>query len=150
MTPNADGRPRFDRERFHATLDATRTARGLTRRAAAREAGVSPSTFTRLAKGHTPDADGFAALVVWMGRPADDFIVRTRPVETPEPFAAALARLSRHSGLEPRMALVLERATLAMYQALREPAVTLPEEALDERDTAPDHRTGQPERTTTP
>lgn len=113
-------RPRFDRERFHATLDAARTARGLTWRQAAAQAGVSPSTFTRIKDGHNPDVDGFAALVVWIGCSADDFIVRTRPIETPEPLAVVLTRFRLHSGLEPRLAAALEKTTLTLYQALRE------------------------------
>lgn len=51
--------------------------------------------------------------------PVDDFIIRTMPVENPEPFAVVLARFRRHSGLRPADADVFEQTVLAMHQALR-------------------------------
>ncbi len=118
MRETGEARPRFDREHFYATLDAIRAARGLTWRQAAREAGVSPSTFSRLAQGHAPDVNGFAALVAWSGTRADDFITRTRPVEDPQPFAVVLARFCRASGLDPGDAMALERVALTFYEAV--------------------------------
>lgn len=40
---------------------------GFTWREVAMEAGVSPSTLSRLAKGYRPDVDGLIALLVWSG-----------------------------------------------------------------------------------
>ena len=111
-------RARFDKAAFDATLDATRAARGLTWRDVAREAGVSPSTLTRLGQGKNPDVHTFAALVAWSGADAGQFV--GRPVETPEPLAVLLARFRRHSGLSPRAASLLEKTVLTMYEALRE------------------------------
>lgn len=59
---------------LYAALDDQRESRGLSWRGLARELGVSPSTMTRLRQGYRPDADGFAAMVAWLGLPADKFI----------------------------------------------------------------------------
>ncbi|WP_371781777.1 helix-turn-helix domain-containing protein [Streptosporangium subroseum] len=65
---------RLDTVALHAALDAQRERRGLSWRQLAKEVGVSPSTMTRLAQGQRPDVDAFAALVHWLGQPADTFL----------------------------------------------------------------------------
>jgi transcriptional regulator with XRE-family HTH domain len=69
---------------FQAALDAERRARGMSWRQLAKQVGISPSTLTRLANGHRPDVDAFAALVHWLGVPADRFLASDRP-PAPEP-----------------------------------------------------------------
>jgi transcriptional regulator with XRE-family HTH domain len=69
---------------LHAALDAERRARDMSWRQLAREVGVSPSTLTRLANGQRPDVDAFAALVHWLGMPAERFLSSDRPA-APEP-----------------------------------------------------------------
>lgn len=66
--------PRIDIKALHEALDAKRQERGLSWRSAGKEAGVAPAIFWRLAKGLRPDVDTFAALVTWLGEPADHFI----------------------------------------------------------------------------
>lgn len=71
----------FDRDGFAAAVAAIITARGITDRQAAREAGLAPSTITRCVRGpHRPDVDSLAALADWAGLPVDAFIVRRRPI----------------------------------------------------------------------
>lgn len=70
---------RIDIAALHAALDAARAARGLTWRQTARTVGVSPSTLSRIGQGHRPDLDGFAALVQWLGVPAEAFMPGTNP-----------------------------------------------------------------------
>lgn len=60
---------------LYAALDAARTTKKQSWRQLAAEVGVSPSTMTRLANGHRPDVDAFAALVHWLGAPAESFMV---------------------------------------------------------------------------
>jgi transcriptional regulator with XRE-family HTH domain len=67
-------KPEFDGNAFYATLDAARHARGMNWKEVAAAAGVSPSTMTRLSQGKRPDLDSLAALLVWSGLSADDFI----------------------------------------------------------------------------
>ncbi len=80
---------------LYAALDAEKEARSLSWRQLAKDCGLSPSTFTRMANGHKPDVDAFAALVRWLGQPADRFIVGDGE-EMPEPdLVASLAPLLR-------------------------------------------------------
>jgi len=64
----------LDVDALYAALDARRKRKELSWRDVAKEAGVSASTLTRMAQGKRPDVDGFAALVDWLGVPADDFL----------------------------------------------------------------------------
>lgn len=64
----------IDIEALYAALDAKRTTAGQSSwRAVARELGITPSTFTRLAQGRRPDVDTFATLLQWLNMPADAF-----------------------------------------------------------------------------
>jgi transcriptional regulator with XRE-family HTH domain len=65
---------RVDVTRLHAALDAERRDRGLSWRQLATEADISSSLFTRMSKGHSPDLESFAALVEWLGVPAEQFM----------------------------------------------------------------------------
>lgn len=77
-------------------LDQARMARGLTWRRVAADCGVSPSLFSRLKAGNKPDADGFMALVTWLGLPAERLLVGSRTLAGPA-WAANLALLLRES-----------------------------------------------------
>jgi transcriptional regulator with XRE-family HTH domain len=59
----------LDTVRLYTAVDTVRLAKDLSWRQVAKETGLSPSTFTRLASGdHAPDADALLALLVWLGR----------------------------------------------------------------------------------
>lgn len=60
---------------LYAALDAERSARGASWRQLAKEVGISPSTLTRMANGHRPDVDAFAALTRWLNVPSEDYLV---------------------------------------------------------------------------
>lgn len=60
--------PRLDVEALYVALDAQRRRARLRWRDIAREAGVSPSTLTRIGQGNRPDADGLVRLLVWLGQ----------------------------------------------------------------------------------
>ncbi|MER5494874.1 helix-turn-helix domain-containing protein [Streptomyces sp. NPDC002490] len=83
-------RTRVNVATLYAALDAARTTRGLSWRQLAGEVGVSPSTMTRLANGHRPDVDAFAALVQWLSLPAENFMIdpaaeaEAKPTAEPE------------------------------------------------------------------
>ena len=77
---------------LYAALDAQREAAGLSWRQLAKNLGLSPSTFTRLANKHRPDVDAFAALVAWLGQPAESFITTNDHDPAGEP--ALLAQLA--------------------------------------------------------
>ena len=72
-------RTRIDVPGLYAALDGARRARDLSWRQLAAEVGCSPSTMTRLANGHRPDADAFVALATWLKMPAENFIITDSP-----------------------------------------------------------------------
>lgn len=57
----------FDADALYVDLDRIRRRRGIRWRALAGEAGVSPSTLTRMAYGNQPSADGLVRLLKWLG-----------------------------------------------------------------------------------
>jgi transcriptional regulator with XRE-family HTH domain len=67
-------KPRLDVQALCDALDQQRRARKLSWRQVAAEVGVGSSTLSRMTKGHRPDVDSFAALVDWLGVPADGFL----------------------------------------------------------------------------
>lgn len=71
-------RPHLDVRALRTALDQHRRARKLSWRQVASEAGVSPSTISRMTQDKRPDVDSFAALVSWMGVPADTFLVASQ------------------------------------------------------------------------
>ena len=67
-------RPVFQNEAFCAALNAHRLSKLMTWKQVAEESGVSASTLTRMMQGKRPDVDGLAALLVWSGLKAEDFL----------------------------------------------------------------------------
>lgn len=109
---------------LYAALDAQREAAGLSWRQLAKDRGLSPSTFTRLANGHRPDVDAFAALVGWLGQPAERFITSDDHDAADEPaLLAQLAPLLRaradldETGADRLQSLFA--AAIAQFQAER-------------------------------
>lgn len=89
-------RAQIDVRGLYAALDAVRTHKELSWRQLAREIGVSPSTFSRLANRQKPDVDSFAAMVHWLNVPAERFMVSDDEVPREEPeLMAELAPLLR-------------------------------------------------------
>lgn len=115
-------RARVDVSALYAALDAKRRTGDLTWRALARELDLSPSTMTRLSNGHRPDADGFAAMVAWLGQPADAFIEvgETDSAEgQPDMMAELGALLRSRKDLTDDDARKLEDIFRAAYRAVR-------------------------------
>jgi transcriptional regulator with XRE-family HTH domain len=79
---------RIDVPGLYEALDAERKARKLSWRQVAAEAGVSPSLLSRMAKNNRPDLESFAALVLWLGVPAEQFM---RDLEDESPGGSAPA-----------------------------------------------------------
>jgi transcriptional regulator with XRE-family HTH domain len=63
---------------LHAAVDAVRRSRGISWRQVAREAGLYPSVFTRMAAGRKPGADALLAMTAWLGIPAGEFMLDGR------------------------------------------------------------------------
>ena len=106
----------LDLEALVDALDAKRRAEDISWREVARQAGVGPSTLTRMQQGKRPDVDTFSALVSWLGAAAEEFLAtgaQAPKEQAPEATFAALMRSKRVKQLSPS-----ERATLdAIVQA---------------------------------
>jgi transcriptional regulator with XRE-family HTH domain len=107
----------LDVDKLHAALDAARRERGLSWRAVAHQAGVSPSTLTRLGDGKRPDVDGFAALVRWLGLPAERFFTGDENEAAQESMLAAIsAYLHASKELTPEWAETIEAMIGTAYE----------------------------------
>lgn len=81
---------------LYAALDAVREHKKLSWRQLAREVGVSPSTFSRLANKQKPDVDAFVAMVRWLSVPAERFMTDDEEASREQPdLMAELAPLLR-------------------------------------------------------
>src|SRR5438309_156001 len=83
----------LDLESLVGALDSERQARGLSWRQLAKQAGVSPSTLTRMQQGKLPDVNTFAALTKWLNIPAERFYSDQRPAKEAEDPMAVISTL---------------------------------------------------------
>lgn len=101
--------PRLDVAALYVTLDSERQQRGLSWRQVAHEAGVGPSTLSRMAQGNRPDVDSFVALVQWLGVPAEQFMRGGQSQSQPTSPAQAVASLLRaDKNLDPDSAAAID------------------------------------------
>ena len=90
----------FDSVALFEALDRERRRRGMSWTQVGAEVGVAPSTLTRTKQGRRMEADGMRAMVRWLGRAPEDFIVGP----------------NRLTGLTPRVGSRVD--TIALYAAL--------------------------------
>ena len=109
---------RFDTDSFHAALDSTRIARGLTWKQVAEQSGVSTSTLSRIPSGANPDLDGLAALTLWSGLSADSFIPGMNPMEH-EPMAEISRQIMSDTRLTQEERGTMDQLTKVLYQRFR-------------------------------
>lgn len=104
-------------------LDAKRRAEVISWRELARQAGVSPSTLTRMQQGKGPDVETFSALIRWLDVPAEEFLPGREVQKEPNPTAtlAALMRSKRVKQLSPEAHVALKAIIEAATQIIREP-----------------------------
>jgi transcriptional regulator with XRE-family HTH domain len=108
-----------DVEALYAALDNKRKTHGTSWREIARELGVSPSTFSRMAQGRRPDVDTFATLLRWLGMPAESFMRGTpATAATEEPVAMVSSYLRSARNVKPEDAEALEDIFRAAYNRL--------------------------------
>lgn len=109
---------KFDGERFFSALDATRSARGLTWKKVAEQAGVPASTLTRMSQGRKPDVDTLSALCAWSGLKADIFM-SGQPRERAETLSEITALFRADPNLSKEGAVALEAIIKAAYEQIR-------------------------------
>jgi transcriptional regulator with XRE-family HTH domain len=86
-------------------------------RQAAREAGVSFSTMSRVEAGNQPDLASFTQLCAWIGQPPSRFFTPVA-AKSDEPLVAAITHLSRDPRLGGEEAAELIDALTTMYEKL--------------------------------
>jgi len=110
----------FDLPAFHAALDAERQVRGLSWRQLGAEAGVAPSTLTRMGHGRHPDVDGLSALLAWANLPAELFIRASRRAsERPETLVVVSSQLHSDPRLSHRDAAAISELVRVSYERLQ-------------------------------
>ena len=117
--------PRLDVTALYAALDQARRSKNMSWRAVAGEAGVSPSTLTRLGQMKRPDVDSFGALIQWVGIDAENFLReppgKANPAEEDsEPIAMVSSYLRARKELSEKSAAALEDIIRAAYNSLKE------------------------------
>lgn len=116
----------LDVSALYAALDSSRKKRGISWRSLADEANVSASTLTRMkTHGRRPDVDTLAALVSWLGVPAERFI-RTREGggsrsghRRPETVATITAALRADRELTENDAKYIQEALEAAFRFIQ-------------------------------
>lgn len=109
-------------EALVAALDAERQARGLSWRQLAKEAGISPSTLTRMQQGKSPDVNSFPALTTWLGIPAERFYVEQPHLPAPkeDPMAVISTLLRGKKKMNPRALTALQELVNAAFKLSKE------------------------------
>lgn len=111
--------PELDVDALTAALDVRRQAESLSWRELSKQAGVQPSTLTRMHQGRHPDVSTFIALVKWLGQPAENFYSpRGRPSSErkPNPIAEATTLLRGDKSLSSESLKALEEIVKAAYK----------------------------------
>lgn len=118
--------PILDVAAIYAALDQERQSRGMSWRQVAAEAGLSPSTLSRMAQGHPPALEGVVKLANWAGCSLDELVGRGsgRISADMAPPAAISSYLRTRKELSAQGLDALEAIIQAAYENLRtdEPA----------------------------
>lgn len=106
---------------FRAGIDAYRSARGLSWRDVGAQSGMTTTTLSRFVNGHRIDLDGFAALVRWLGVPAETFMPQAVPPSGPLKLEVQLAiLLASDPDLTPPDRQLLHEVLGACMKRIRE------------------------------
>lgn len=77
----------FDSQLFSAMIQARLHQKKISAREAARNAGVSASTMSRLINGDVPDMDTFSLMVKWLEIDANVFLNSSRDAAKGDPWS---------------------------------------------------------------
>lgn len=104
----------MDHAGFGLRLAAKRGAMGV--RAAARDAGVSPATLSRIENGHVPDIETFERLCRWMGADPAEFL------DGPAQEAVGTVQFKKLDAVSPATAAALGELVMAVFEMVRSEA----------------------------
>src|ERR1700739_1134100 len=105
-----------------AALDARRRAEGMSWRKLALDAGVSPSTLTRMQQGKSPDVNTFTALSQWLNIPAEKFHLEKSPSAqvSEDPRAVVSTLLRGRRKMNPKALAALQELVNAAFKLSKE------------------------------
>jgi transcriptional regulator with XRE-family HTH domain len=106
-----------------AALDSERSARDLSWRQLAKDAGVSPSTLTRMQQGKSPDVNTFSALTRWLKTPAERFYTDNLSIpatQTEDPLAVVSTLLRGKKKMNPKALAALQELVNAAFKLSKE------------------------------
>jgi transcriptional regulator with XRE-family HTH domain len=105
-----------------AALDSERRAKNFSWRQLAKEAGVSPSTLTRMQQGKSPDVNTFSALTRWLHIPAERFYADQpeHPAHHEDPMAVISSLLRGKKKMNPKAVAALQELVHAAFKLSKE------------------------------
>jgi len=105
-----------------AALDSERRAKNFSWRQLAKEAGVSPSTLTRMQQGKSPDVNTFSALTRWLHIPAERFYADQpeHPGRHEDPMAVISSLLRGKKKMNPKAVAALQELVNAAFKLSKE------------------------------
>jgi transcriptional regulator with XRE-family HTH domain len=110
-----------------AALDSERRAKSLSWRQLAKEAGVSPSTLTRMQQGKSPDVNTFSALTRWLKTPAERFYLNPAAANQTadaaaldDPMAVVSTLLRGNKKMNPKALAALQELVNAAFKLSKE------------------------------
>ena len=106
-----------------AALDSERRAKDLSWRQLAKDAGISPSTLTRMQQGKSPDVNTFTALTRWLNTPAERFYADTVASATgqdDDPLAVVSTLLRGKKRMNPKALAALQELVNAAFKLSKE------------------------------
>jgi len=102
-----------------AVLVRRKLSQGTNLRDAAREAGVSPATLSRVQRGHAPDANALVALARWLQIPIDR-VLNNPPRVGASVQGSTLEKVEMHLRADPRLSAETAGRIAEVFRAVYE------------------------------
>jgi transcriptional regulator with XRE-family HTH domain len=96
-------------------------------REAAKDAGVSPATLSRVQRGHAPDADALVALSRWLQISIEKVLFNPPPVDDATRKKSTIDKVEVHLRADPRLSLDTATRLADVFKAVYEQFVELEE-----------------------
>jgi len=123
----------FDQARLVQDIRARRTRLGLSQRTASKEAGLGPTTISRVERGSPPDVKTLAHILLWLDLPANRYFEQRQTsqqvtpdviVDLPSGGQLLVEIKSAGTGLSNREQAQLEHIIAAAFEAITVSSVT--------------------------
>jgi transcriptional regulator with XRE-family HTH domain len=104
-----------------SSLVKRKVAESANLREAAKAAGVSPATLSRVQRGgHTPDRDALAAIARWLQVPIDKLLAEPPPVDQTTPEMSTVEKIEVHLRADPNLSAKAAATLADVFRALYE------------------------------